>query len=229
MPAGKTFAPLRGKRMRITKLDECGVPVLGPASTRVSKGFVSIAMSPQYQDATAISVVNASGETDFTDAGDDEVTGMQATITFTRVDPDLYSLISGHQVVVDGAATAVGFRLSGGNPVTGGWALESWSDLGGQACAGLRSYGYFLLPYLRGGRLGDFTLENGAASFSMVSRTRENAGWGTGPYDVLNTGTVEAPVPGPLLSAIGPKDYFHLQETNLAPPAETAGLVALAA
>jgi hypothetical protein len=228
MPAGRTYAPIRGKRMRITRLDECGVPVAGPATTRVSKGFVSIALSPQYQDATAISVVNASGETDFTDAGDDEVTGMQATITFTRVDPDLYSLISSQQVVVDGAATAVGFRLSGGNPVTGGWALESWTDLGGQACAGAKSYGYFLLPYLRGGRLGDFTVENGAASFSMVSRTRENAGWGTGPYDVLmtNGGT---PAPAPLLSAIGPKDHFHMQETSLAPPDETAGLIALAA
>jgi hypothetical protein len=229
MVAGRTFGPIRGRRMRITRLDECGVPVVGVASTRVSKGFVSIALSPTYQDPTAITVANASGETDFTDPGDAELTGMGATIVFTRVDPDLFSMISGQQVVVDSAAVAVGFRLSGGVPVTGGWALESWSDLGGQACAGAKSYGYFLVPYLRGGRLADFTIENGAASFSMASATRDDPGWGTGPYNVLNTGTAPDLTPGKLLTPMGSKDYFHMQETTLAPPAETAGLVALAA
>lgn len=232
MPAGRTYAPIRGKRMRITRLDACGVPVVGPASVRVSKGFISIALAPQYQDATTISVVNAAGENDFTEHGEDEVTGMQATITFTRVDPDLYSLISGQQVILDHTSTAVGFRLSGGNPVTGGWALESWSDLGGQACAGGRTYGYFLLPQLRGGRLGDLTIENGAASFTMMSRTRDNAGWGTGPYNVVHrapVGTEVGPQPSKLLTAIGARDHFHMQETPVEPPAETAGIVALAA
>jgi hypothetical protein len=36
MVAGKLFAPIRGSKMRITRLDECGVPVAGPATTRVS-------------------------------------------------------------------------------------------------------------------------------------------------------------------------------------------------
>jgi hypothetical protein len=63
----------------------------------------------------------------------------------------------------------------------------------------------------------------------MVSRTRENSGWGTGPYNVLDTGTPPTSTPAELLTPIGPKDHFHMQETTLAPPAETAGLVALAA
>ncbi len=231
MLAGKTYAPIRGRRMRVTRLDDCGVPVVGAASTRVSKGFVSVGMSPQYEDAAAINVTNAAGEIDFNEPGDSTLTGMQAEVAFTRVDPDLFSLITGQQVVVDGAAVATGLRLSGGVPDNlGGWALEVWSDLGGQVCAGAKAYGYFLLPYLRGGTIGDFTLENGAVSFTITSTTREGSGWDVGPYDVVNTAAAGAPiVAGPLLTPIGDKDHFHLDMVTIAPPAETAGLVALAA
>jgi len=227
--ASRPFAPIRGRRMRITRLDECGAPVVGPTSVRVSKGFVSVGLSPQYEDADAISVTNAAGEVEFNEQGDSTLTSMQAEIAFTRVDPDLISLITGNETVVDQAAVAVGFRMSGGVPILGGWALEVWSDLGGQACAGGRSYGYFLLPFLRGGKLGDFTVENGAASFSVTSSTREGSQWGVGPYDVVMGGTEQAPVAGPLLTEIAPQDHFHLQTTVVAPPAETAGLVPLAA
>jgi len=225
-----TFAPIRGRRMRITRLDECGVPVIGPKSTRVSKGFVSVGLSPQYETADAIAVTNGSGESDFNEPGDSTLTGMNAEIAFTRVDPDLFSLMTGQQVVLDAKAAAVGFRLSGGVPVLGGWGLEVWTDLAGQACAGAKAYGYTLLPFLKGGTIGDFSLENGAASFSLSSSTRENPGWDVGPYDVVDISAAEGTItPGPLLTAIGPKDHFHLQMTTIAPPAESSGLVALAA
>jgi hypothetical protein len=228
VPTSKVFAPIRGRRMRITRLDECGAPVLGPASTRVSKGFVSIGLSPQYEDPDAISVTNASGEIDFNELGDSTLTSMEAEIAFTRVDPDLFSLITGVQTVLDGAATATGFRMAGGVPVLGGWALEAWTDLGGQACAGARSYGYALLPFLRGGKISDFTVENDVASFSITSNTREGSQWGTGPYNVVMS-TAATPAPAKLVSPIGDRDHFHLEVTQLAPPAETAGLIALAA
>lgn len=228
MAAAKVFAPIKGRRMRITRLDECGAPVIGTSTTRVSKGFVSVALSPQYEDAETVRVKNAAGEVDFNEPGDASLLGMAATVTFTRVDPDLVSLITGSQTILDGDATAVGFRMSGGIPILGGWALEVWSDLAGQVCAGAKAYGYTLLPYLRGGKIGDFTLENGAASFSVSSVTREGAQWGTGPYQVVHSGP-GATVPAKLLTAIGTKDHFHLQLTTVAPPAESAGLVALAA
>lgn len=230
MVAGKTFAPIRGRRMRITRLDECGAPVIGAASTRVSKGFVSVGLSPQYEDADAINMTNAAGEIDFNEPGDSTLTSMQAELAFTRVDPDLFSLITGQQTVVNAGAAAVGFRMEGGAPILGGWALEVWSDLGGQACAGAKAYGYFLLPFLRGGTVGDFSIENGAASFTITSTTREGSQWDVGPYDVVNSAADAAPiVPAPLLTAVGPKTHFHLEVTPVAPPAETVGLVALAA
>src|SRR5205085_2449421 len=136
-------------------------------------------------------------------------------IAFTRVDPDLVSLITGNQTVVDHAAAAVGFRLSGGIPILGGWALEVWTDLAGQVCEGAKAYGYTLLPFLRGGKVGDFSIEDGAASFSITSTTREASAWGVGPYDVVHT-AAGATVPGPLLAEIGSKDHFHLQLTTVA-------------
>lgn len=225
---GKTFAPIRGKRMRITRLDDCGKPVVGAATTRVSKGFVSVALSPQYEDGEAVRIKNADGEVDINEPADSTLTGLAATIVFTKVDPDLVSLITGNETVVDHAASAVGFRLSGKIDVVGGWALEVWSDLAGQVCEGAKAYGYSLVPFLRGGKLADFTLEEGAASFSVSSNTREASGWGVGPYDVIHT-AAGATNPGPLLTAIKPKDHFHLQLTTVAPPEVTEGLVALAA
>jgi hypothetical protein len=233
MAAGLTFAPIRGKRMRITRLDECGAPVVGPATTRVSKGFVSVGLSPQYEDGETVTIKDADGDIDINEPADSRLTAMSAEIAFTRVDPDLVSLITGNQTIVDAAARGVGFRMDGGIPVLGGWALEVWTGIGGQECAGLANFGYTLLPFLRGGKIGDFTIEDGAASFSISSTTRENSQWGAGPYDVVHTvagANGGAPtVPGPLLTEVGPKTHFHLQITSVAPPEVTEGLVALAA
>lgn len=232
MVAGTSFAPIRGRIMRVTRLDDCGAPVLGPASTRVSKGFVSVGLTPNYEKGTTITVLNAHGEVAFNEPADPYLSSMGANVKFTGVDPDLVSLITGNQTVVDGAASAVGFRLSGAVPVLGGWALEVWTDLGGVACAtpGAKPYGYSLVPFLRGGQLDNFTLENGAASFAVTSTTRERPLWGTGPYDVVDVSSTPGTVtPGPLLSAVGAKDHYHLQVTTIAPPTETAGLVPLAA
>jgi hypothetical protein len=226
--SGQTFAPIKGRRMRITRLDECGAPVIGPKTTRVSKGFVSVALSPQYDDGEAIAVKDAAGDLDINEPADPTLMSVAATITFTRVDPDLVSLITGNQTVTDAAAKGVGFRLSGGIPVLGGWALEVWSDLAGQLCEGAKAYGYTLLPYFRGGKVGDVSIENGAASFSVSSNTREASLWGAGPYDVVHTG-VGNTVPGPLLDEIGTKDHYHMQLTTVAPPEVTDGLIALAA
>jgi hypothetical protein len=191
---------------------------------------VSIALTMNYEDTNDITVKNASGQVRFSEPADSFVSSVAAEITFTEVDPDLFSMMSGNPTVLDATSEAVGFRLSGDVSLQGNWSLEAWTDMGGVACGdSSRPYGYTLLPFLRGGKLGDFTIEDGAASFVLSSATRENAGWGVGPYDVVDTSALVGTVtPGPLLDEIGAKDHLHLQLTTIAPPAETAGLVALA-
>jgi len=233
VPTSKTFAPIRGRRMRLTRTDECGAPVIGPASTGVSKGFVSVGLSLQYEDGETIRVPNAAGEFEINEIPDAQLVGATVTLGFVGVQPDYLAMITNFPTVLDFEAAAVGFSADGGVPVVGGYGLEVWTDLAGAgACAdGGRAWGYLLLPYLRGGKISDFTIENGAANFEVVSSTREGSRWEEGPYDVQESGAaVNGVFPaGPLLEPVGERTHFRLFTTRIAPPATVDGLTALAA
>lgn len=228
MPTTQVLKPIRGKRMRLTRLDECGVPVAGPASTLVTKGFISLGLSPQYEDGETITQANAEGDYEVNEPADSWLTRIDVEGAFIGVHPDVVEMLTGNPVVLDGTGNAVGFRLQGGAPILGGWAVEVWTGLAGQICtSGVPAYGYSLLPFLRGGKIGDVTIENGALNLTISSSTRENPGWDVGPYDVVLAGTGPA-LPAPLISVIGARDHWHMQRTEVAPPTVTAGTVALA-
>jgi hypothetical protein len=227
VPTTQVIKPIRGKRMRLTRLDECGTPVVGPASTLVTKGFISLGLSPQYEDGETITQANAQGDYEVNEPADSWLTRIDVEGAFIGVHPDVVEMLTGNPVVLDGTGNAVGFRLQGGAPILGGWAVEVWTGRAGQVCAsGAPYYGYSLLPFLRGGKLGDVSIENGAINLTISSSTRENPGWGSGPYSVVLTGVAPG-TPGPLIAAIGARDHWHLQRTAIAPPAVTTGTVAL--
>jgi hypothetical protein len=228
VPTTQHLKPIRGKRMRLTRLDECGVPVIGTASTLVTKGFISLGLSPQYEDGESITQPNADGDLEINEPADSMLSRVDAAGAFIGVHPDVVEMLTGNPVVLDNIGNAVGFRLQGGIPILGGWAVEVWTGLAGQLCAGSPAYGYSVLPFLRGGKIGDVSIENAAVNLTISSSTRENPGWDVGPYDVVMNGTAPG-TPGPLLAPIGPLDHWHMQLTTVAPPAITAGLVALAA
>lgn len=218
----KCFPLVRGKAMRVTKLDGCGVPVPGPASQVVSEGFVSIALTVQTDEGTTISVQTANGKTCIRDVPPPEFLGYAAEVQFCGVNPDLFALMTGQPVVKNGDATplSVGMRMNTDVDLsTLGFALESWSTVPGAACAdGNTAYGYFLLPFLRGGVLSDFTIANDAVNFTVTGALTKNGnGWGVGPYNVTldETGTA-----GPLLEALDPNDHLLLQLVEVAPPTE---------
>jgi hypothetical protein len=228
MPTSQVLKPVRGKRMRLTRLDECGVPVVGSATTKVTKGFISLGISPQYEDADAITQANAEGDLEINEPAMSFLSRNDVEGAFIGVDPDIVELLTGNPVVLDNLGNAVGFRLKSGLPIVGGWAIEVWTDLAGQICNGARAYGYSLLPFLRGGKIGDVSVEYGALNLTISSSTWEGSGWGTGPYDVVMNGTAPG-TPGPLLSPLDTHDHWHMQMTTVPPPTLTAGLVALAA
>lgn len=226
----KTFAPVRGKVFRLTRLDSCGVPVTGPASTRVSKGFVHVNTKFSYTKANDVSVNTADNSLAFYEPGYQQLQTIGLDIQFTQVDPDILGVITGWQTIVDGLANGVGYRASSAAMLTAPWALEVWTDVAGVTCGGgAQPYGYTLFPFLKGGTITDFNIDSGAATIGISSTTREGSGWGTGPYNVVDTSTTGGGTvtPGKLLTAVGSRDHMHMQLTTIAPPAETTGLVAL--
>ena len=224
------WSPIRGRAMRVTKLNACGQWVAGPKVKVESDGFVSVQLSPQYEDGEQTRKKNANGEICVSDPGKPALAQIDVEIAFCGVDPDIYNIITGNPVTVDRAGNASGMRVR--EKVESYWALEVWTDVSGAACDldGDVPYGYLLLPYFFGGRIGDMTVEEAAMDLTLSSSTKRGSLWGVGPYAVeLNDDTdPEDPgVAGPLLEAIGPKDHMHLGVTLVPPPAAVCGATAL--
>ena len=223
----KCLSLVKGRRIRLTRLDGCGRPVFGDCSTSISKGFISVALTANTTDSDEISVTNAAGEICVFEPSETSLTGYGVEIAFCEVDPELFSLVTGQPVVLDANGNAIGFDVDTSVSLTGqGFALELWAgSAAGDACAtagAQGSYGYILLPFLRGGIVGDFTVENGAVTFTLTgANTRDGNTWGTGPYNDIQIGS--GGQPGPMLSAISTTAAMRTILTDVAPPEAVCG------
>lgn len=217
----KCFSLVRGRVMRVTQLDGCGAKVLGPTAQIVSDGFISVALAAQTDAGTEISVTNAAGNVCILDSPCPKFTGYEVTIEFCGVDPDLYRLLTGQTMELDGDGLGVGFRMNTGvDACATGFALELWSNVPSAACApgsGV-SYGYFLIPFLKGGIIGDFTIANDAVNFTLTgAKSKDGSAWGVGPYNVVKSAIG---ADSPLLVAVDPKDHLVMELTPVAPPVD---------
>ena len=75
----KCFSLVRGRVLRVTRLDGCGGILLGPTAAVVSKGFITVGFTAQTEEGTAISVSNANGDICISDTPAPKFTGMSAT------------------------------------------------------------------------------------------------------------------------------------------------------
>jgi hypothetical protein len=223
------FSLVRGRALRVTKLDGCGRVLPGSRAQVTTEGFISVGLTANTEEGETISVTNAAGKVCILDEPSPSFTGYSIEVAFCGVDPELFSLMTGQNVVLNADGTdAIGFRMNSGVSLAGsGFALEMWSNVPVAACdaSGGASYGYFLIPFVQGGVLGDFTVENGAINFTLSGATSKDGNeWGVGTADVVrdDTGT-----PSPLLEALDSKDHLHMQLTTVPPPTVTCGAVAL--
>jgi hypothetical protein len=230
MASTKSFPLLRGRSMRVTKLNGCGVPIDGPDSAAVTDGYVSIALTAEVNDPEEIEVKNANGQTCVRDPGCAEFKGYTVDITFCNVEPCLYTMLTGQDTMDDGAGNALGFRMNSKKKSCDyAFALEVWSGVPGVACQGQTaesgSFGYVLMPFVRAGVIGDFTIENAAITFTVSGAvTLDGNSWGVGGYDVYDTdgnGTL-----GPLPEPVDPDDHLVVMYTTVAPPEAVEGCIA---
>lgn len=218
--------PIQGRVLRATLIDECGAPVAGACGYAVSKCFVSVAMSDNVEDGDEFKSKSADGTFCVNERSRPQLNWIESVITVNRVDPEFVSLLTGSPVVYDGDGVAVGFQTTVSNYATASFALELWTntakDPDSTACAGGSSalYGYFLMPWLVEGVLGDTTIESGVANFVVNARTQSGNDWGHGPWDVVKT---SLGVANPLLSPLDSDVHRHMQWTELAPPSVTNG------
>lgn len=220
--------PVKGEVMRVTKLDACGTPVVGPKSQLVTDGFVSVEGTVEIEDGQEYKLKGANDRFIFNSRGKPLIKWLNLTINLARVNPDAYNMTTGAPLEMNdaGVPEAVGFRVREG--MFADFALELWTSLEGLPCInGLQSYGYMLLPWVCDAIPGDWNVQNDNITFPLKSaRTKKASGWGVGPYNVVNK--LSAPTgPSPLLVPIDPLDHQIFELTTLAPPAPTAGAISL--
>jgi len=217
--------PVRGRRMRVTRLDACGRPVTGAGNQVTTSGFVTVKMSMNVETGDEITVKNASGELCISDKACDQIKWIDVEFDFCEVDPDLYTMMDPTWTTeLDADGNAVGFRMASNLSCDTGYAVELWSDLlGTDVCDNpdaQGAWGYFLLPWTVGGAPGDIEVTNDAVSFTLNGRTKTNARWGVGPYDVVMDADG---APAPLAVAIGPDVPLLFRATTVPPPDAVCG------
>lgn len=217
--ATQILKSIKGKVVRLTRLDSCGDPVIGACSTLVSECFVSVQFSPEVEEGEEFLLKNAWGEACISDKSPDFIKWVNLTVNFAEINPDALDIIAGATPVTSGGST-IGATL-GTEMNDAGFALEVWTKRTNSATCSTSTpeWGYFVLPWVRNGRVdGDITVENGALSLTYVGQGwPANANWGVTPY-ASNPFDVTFPV-GEILGMV---------VTDVQPPADTAGCVALA-
>lgn len=225
-PVSKTLKPVKGRRLRVTKLDGCGRPVYGDASVNVSSGFVSIAYTANSIESDEINVTNANGDRCIYEPARPSLVGYTAEITFCEVDFELFSILTGAVLLYGADDEVIGFDVDTSVDLADqGFALEVWiGDNSGDACTDPNSqgkFGYVLNPFLQGGIVGDYTIENGAVSFVVTgAASKDGSAWGVGPYDVMLD---ELGAAGPMLTPINTTTPMRLMQVEVAPPEATVG------
>jgi len=237
------------RRMRVTKLDRCGrVDKSTNGAYAVSSGFVSVEIAPEVEEGDDYTTKNAGGDLCISDKGQDNVKWMTVSIEFCQVDPALFTLMNPTwKTIEDAQGMTTGFRIGQALSDQDGFALELWPKVsGGAGCeddgGGNEDpnypedpNGYFLLPYVLGTAPDSWTLENGAATFTLTGRTKAPSQWGVGPWAVTRD---ENGDPAPLLvpiengsgnsglvtpSGVADPDHFHADRVTVAPPRPSCG------
>jgi hypothetical protein len=219
-----------GKRIRVTKLDQCGnVPASGTAgSIAVTSGFISVKLSSEVEDGEEIITKKADGSLCVNEMTSPSFKRFTAEIEFCGVDPGLLSLITNANPYNNYAGDVDGITVPEGT-ITDKFSLELWSGLTGAACptgAGITECsGYLLLPFMQAGVLGDIEVTgDDTVTFSMTGAyTKGGNNWRKGPYNVLLNGSTASTLP----TALDPLDHLLLTETCVTPPASVCGLQAM--
>lgn len=227
--ASECHSVVRAPAMRVTRLDECGVPVESACSSATTEGFVEIALTKVFQERQDALQLNANGDICVDKPKAPILRWYEANIQFCSVDPELFNIMTAEPLVLNDAAdpVAVGWDTEIGSAELSNFALEFWVGTEDEGCDdGEVTFGYGILPWMFQGNLMDLTIGNAVVTFTVNAITKKGSPWGVGPYAVLiNETGVNAGLPGPMLTPIGANTVKRFFWTRLGPPAGQCGCV----
>jgi hypothetical protein len=216
--ATQILKSIKGKTVRLTRLDSCGDVVFGSCSSLVSDCFVSVTLSGEYEAGTEFVQKSAWGDLCINDQDPDILKRVNVTVEFAELNPDALDFMTASNPVVSGSDT-IGSSW-GTDPNETAFALEVWTKRTGVDCNPVSpEWGYFVVPFVRNGKVdGDITIENGALTVSLMGAGfGAPASWAATPYAT-----------NPFIQSFPAGDVYGMVVTTVQPPADTAGCVALA-
>lgn len=214
------FIPLRGKRIRVTRLDSCGnVPGSAEADAWIAtNGFITMSLSSEIEDGAEIIRKLADGSMCVNEKYNDSFKRFTVEMEFCGVNPSLLDFMTNAEPYLDYAGDVAGFTIGEGE-ISKRFALELWTGLSGQPCepGAEEASGYMLLPFVAAGIVGDIEVTGeDAITFSMTgASTRGGNAWGKGPYHVVYNAADAASF---LPTALDPMTHLLMVDTALAPP-----------
>lgn len=217
--ATKLLKSVKGRRIRITRLDANGAKVVGACSSVVTDGFVSVTLSNELEAGQEYSQKNAWGDFCVNEKDGDLIKWVNVGVQLCNVDPNLMDIIGGAHIVT--ASTNTIGATFGSTLTTAGFGIEVWTRNAQTGIASPIEWGYFVVPWCKNGQLdGDLSITNEVLNVSLKAEGYPApASWGVGPYS-----------DNPLLMTGGfpTGDLWGVVTTTVQPPAITTGCAAVA-
>jgi hypothetical protein len=213
--------PIKGRVIRLVKLDTCGNPVTGASSAVVvAQGFVSVAQTFNYEDGTEYTQKRADGSLCVADKDPSQLLRIGLEIVMCTMDPDALVLMGGARLLSTSATGTGGVITSDVN--TSRFSLETWQNVAaGANCnpSGIQQYLYWAWPNVGNGIWGDYTVENGVSTFTLSAETQVvGSQWGDGPGATSWLPTSLSPTTN---------DHAAYNVTTTAPPSPSCGATTL--
>lgn len=216
--ATKVATPVLAKGYRAITLEDGAVTASSEGIT--GKGFVSISISAETEEASEITRKDFTGGLCLSTKSNNSLKGFTLEIEFCDVNPDVLTTMTNAEPYVDSAGDVIGFTTPSGS-IDKEFSLELWVGLtNASSLTGPNApSGYMLLPRIKAGIVGNIEMTGeDAVKFSMTGAyTMDDNQWGTGPFNVLHDGTNPVKLP----TALDPSDHVLLLFTGLTNPAFT--------
>jgi len=202
MAVSNYAASVQGVCLRLTRLAADGTPIQGASSVYVTKAFMRVSFTPEYEEGDEVTEKNAAGEVCITYKAPDTLKRATMELAICEPDPEVTELLSGGVLLTLPAEAGLPPALQGKTPSLGGetvgYASGRVGDPPNENGVGVEVWSLAVrdgskdntLPYYRWvfpkatlRPSGDRVIENGVLANAFEGFAVGNINFGTGPMD----------------------------------------------
>lgn len=178
-------ASISGSVIRVTRLNADGSTAVGASAQFVTRAFISVKITPEYEAGTDITTKLADGTIGIAYKTPNTLKRVNLTIGVENPDPELTEIMAGGTIL--GASQGYAAPAMGTVGVPNGVAIEVFSKaiLNGRPAA-VNPYWQWLIPYAVLDNTGDKTIAEGVLGTEFAGYGLGNPMYGTGS---MNTPT----------------------------------------